>query len=177
MIVGFSGAKGSGKDLAYRILKEKYSHLNIEKIAFADPIRLKLFEIFNLNNNTYDILKRSLINISNEYGTITTVGGRDIVRGIGMLMRSYDENQFVKYVYDKVIANTDIIYICTDVRFQNEVEMFEKLGAKIALIQREGFDYDNHPSERLISKYDKLIVNDNIDNFKKQVVDFFEECL
>lgn len=178
LIIGFSGPKGCGKDKAFEIIKRNYPDLKVKKIAFADPIRKKLFEIFNLNENSYDNLKRSEnVTILGSTAVISRVDGREIVRGIGMLMRSYDEDQFVNYVRKEVLTNTDTIYICTDVRFENEVEMFKEMGCPIALIKREGYHYDNHVSERQISHYDELIVNDSLEKFEKRVIEFFEKTI
>ena len=176
MLVGFGGPKGCGKDKAFEIIRKRFHFLKIKKIAFADPIRNQLYDIFKLNDNSYDNLKRSTdVTILGTNAIITRVNGRDIVRGIGMLMRSYDEDQFVNYVRKEVEANPDTIFICTDVRFENEVEMFKQMGCPIALIRREGYQYDNHVSEQEISDYDRIIINDSLSNYEKQVIEFFED--
>jgi len=154
MIIGLTGAKGSGKDLFYTIANTQYPHLDIRKIAYADPIKEQIMNIFELQSELeYDAFKRSTVNYTLHSGqnTPATVAGRRLVREIGMLMRSYDVNQFTQYVEDKIAEAPRATWIITDLRFDNEVSSIKKLGGLIIKIKREGYGYDGHVTETEIS--------------------------
>lgn len=180
MIIGFAGPKRSGKDYAYNIIKNYFTYENdsvIERVAFADPIKQKICEIFNLSLNDLEELKtKSQLQIlcekCSEYGNFT---GRDLITGIGMLMRSYDEHQFERYVEDIVKSNPDKIYICTDVRFQSEVELIHSLGGFVVQIYRDAA-YEGTETERGISDYD-YVLNNNNEFFKDNIIDLVEHIL
>ena len=178
MIIGFSGPKGCGKDLAYQIIKEQFPDKKIEKIAFADPIKQFLCSLLNIDIDTYDKLKRvqklSLVDQDTNQ-TLTTIPGRQLVREIGMMMRDYDEEQFNRYVYQQVASNPDTIYVCTDVRFENEVNLIMDIcNGTIVLIEREGYNYDNHVTEQKISRYTYKIKNDTLEQYRHDVCEVFK---
>lgn len=178
MIIGFSGPKGCGKDLAYQIIKEQFPDKKIEKIAFADPIKQFLCSLLNIDINTYDKLKRvqSLSLVDQDCNeTLTIIPGRQLVREIGMMMRNYDDQQFNRYVYQQVASNPDTVYVCTDVRFENEVELIQDIcGGTIVLIERDGYNYDNHVTEQQISRFDYKIKNTTLEQYQKDVRAIFE---
>lgn len=180
MIIGFAGPKRSGKDYAYNIIKNYFTNENdsvIERVAFADPIKQKICEIFNLSLSDLEELKtKSQLQIlcekCSEYGNFT---GRDLITGIGMLMRSYDEHQFERYVEDIVKSNPNKIYICTDVRFQSEVELIHSLGGFVVQIYRD-VAYEGTVTERGISDYD-YVLNNNNEFFKDNIIELVEHIL
>ena len=178
MIIGFSGPKGCGKDLAYQIIKEQFPDKKIEKIAFADPIKQFLCSLLNIDLETYDRLKRvqSLSLVDQDCNeTLTTIPGRQLVREIGMMMRNYDDQQFNRYVYQQVASNPDTVYVCTDVRFENEVELIQDIcGGTIVLIERDGYNYDNHVTEQQISRFDYKIKNTTLEQYQKDIRAIFE---
>lgn len=181
MIIGFSGPKGCGKDLAYQIIKQNRPNVKIEKIAFADPIKQFLSFLLNIDLETYDKLKRvnnlSLVD-SDTNETLTTIPGRQLVREIGMKMRDYDEEQFNRYVFEQVINNPDVVYICTDVRFTNEVELIKhQCYGDIVLIERQGYNYDNHVTETMIEYYDYKIINDDLQSYTERVLTTFDKIV
>lgn len=181
MIIGFSGPKGCGKDLAYQIIKQNRPNVKIEKIAFADPIKQFLSFLLNIDLDTYDKLKRvnnlSLVD-SDTNETLTTIPGRQLVREIGMKMRDYDEEQFNRYVFEQVINNPEVVYICTDVRFTNEVELIKnQCYGDIVLIERQGYNYDNHVTETKIEYYDYKIVNDDLQSYTESVLTTFDKIV
>lgn len=177
MIIGFAGPKRSGKDYAYNIIKNYFTNENVERVAFADPIKQKICEIFNLSLNDLEELKTQsqlqiLCEKCGEYGNFT---GRDLITGIGMLMRGYDEHQFERYVSDIVKSNPDKFYICTDVRFQSEVELIHSLGGFVVQLYRNGVEYEGTETESGISDYDYALSNDAF--FKDNIIKLIEHIL
>lgn len=174
-VIGLTGPKGSGKDTVGDILKTSYD--GVQTIAFADPIKNVIQHIFNLNGgkNDYDSFKR--VDLSCNLEDVThSVPGRHVVREIGMLMRRYDEQQFNRYVREKIEKLPDTWWIVTDVRFDNEYIMLRELGATIIKIERPGYKYDGHITERGFDHHlvDYVINNDSTQlKLRQQVEEVF----
>lgn len=148
-IIALTGPKGSGKDTVARMIAEQYD--NVRTIAFADPIKKVINDLFDLdpsNNNQYDEFKRTQVTYQLPGYLSHAVHGRDLVREIGMLMRGYDEDQFNQYVVNCIRYEPDNVWIVTDVRFENEFELMQNLGAKIIQITHPDCNYDGHVTER-----------------------------
>lgn len=173
MIIGFAGPKRSGKDYAYGIIKSYFPY--IERIAFADPIKEKICDIFNIKKDELENLKTQTnlsIKGDNDYGLFS---GRELLTGIGMLMRGYNEHQFEAYVETVVKKNPDKLYICTDVRFQSEVNLIHSLGGTVIQIHRNGVEYEMSETEKGINNYDYLIENGF--TFEKDLIAIIGEIL
>lgn len=176
LIIGLIGPKGSGKDYAYSILFKHFD--NVDRVAFADPIKNTICELFSLQPDQLELLKRcSLIdfinhNTSQNYGSCI---GRDFVRNIGMLMRNYDDQQFNRYVENKIKDNPNTTWVVTDVRFPNEVELIKRLGGVLIEIHREGYAYDHHVTESGELHHDHLVVND--ENFEDNLVKLINQLM
>lgn len=167
MIIGFAGPKRSGKDYAYSIIEKHF--YNVMRVAFADPIKGKICEIFGINREELEKLKtkEDLFICSpcdgdgGDIGYYGNFSGRKLLTGIGMLMRSYNEHQFEDYVANIVnYGDPDKLYICTDVRFQSEVDLIHSLEGVVVQIQRDGVEYEGTETERGIKGYDYIIKND-----------------
>lgn len=176
LIIGFIGPKGSGKDYAYSILFKHFN--NVDRVAFADPIKNTICELFSLQPEQLELIKRcpqiDFINheTNNCYGSST---GRDFVRNIGMLMRNYDDQQFNRYVEDKIKDNPNTNWVVTDVRFPNEVELIKRLGGVLIEINREGYTYDQHVTESGKLPHDYLVDND--ENFEDNLVKLVKQLM
>lgn len=150
MIVALTGPKGSGKDTVGRLICEMYPQYNPVTIAFADPIKKTVNHIFNLSDEAeynYDRLKRSTLKLEDEE-EYYSIDGRRLVREIGMLMRSYDTQQFNNYVAGKIRNEPDRLWIVTDMRFDDEYIMLKDMGASIVKLIRPSYNYDGHITER-----------------------------
>ncbi len=182
-VIALTGPKGSGKDTVADIICNNFQ--NVTRVAFADPIKKVAQHIFLLNNDNneeYDRLKRSSIDISG--GRLETtwkhVEGRHVVREIGMLMRSYDSSQFTKYVSDAINKARGVsdIFVVTDLRFDNEYIMLKEYGAKIIKIMRPDYHYDGHITERGFNDYlVNCVINNNgsLQELEEQVMNIFKE--
>lgn len=164
-IVALTGPKGSGKDTVGQLIKELYPNQNVRTIAFADPIKKVIQHLFNLdaeNNDQYDLFKRTTLTYQLKDHLTHSVNARHVVREIGMLMRKYDEKQFVQYIWDEYTKDPTALWIVTDLRFDNEYMELKKMGAKIIKIARPSYHYDGHITERGFddSLVDKVVMND-----------------
>lgn len=160
-IIFLTGPKGSGKDTVAQLIAEKYD--NVKTIAFADPIKDVLLDLFNLaTKDHYDQFKRTNISYQLPGHLTEQIEGRKLVREIGMLMRSYDTRQFIDYVWKAIASDPNALWIVTDMRFDDEYLMAKQLGAKIVKITRPQYDYDGHISERNFDDHlvDNILHND-----------------
>lgn len=148
VIIGLHGAKGSGKDQFYKAVSEAFPELPIKKIAYADPIKNEVCRIFDLQNEQqYDLFKRTTVSYQLPGFAKHSVEGRDVVREIGMKMRWYDENQFVRYVEETIAQEPNTIWCITDLRFSNEFNSVRDLEGYVVKIKRGGIQYDGHATE------------------------------
>lgn len=163
MLIALSGFKGSGKDYVGQILVDDY---DFYAVAFADPIKRHVMEIFGLNTTAeYDTFKRDVL----TWGlNDCKVKGRQVVREIGMLMRSYDEQQFVRQVacfWEQVLSGITSVtprrrIVITDLRFQNELDWVRSFGGVAVRIERDGTESDGHVTEQRLS-IDMVIDNNS----------------
>lgn len=180
IVIGLHGAKGSGKDYFYQVVKQKYPQKDIRKIAYADPIKHKVMFLFNLKSEEeYDQFKRTKVTYR-VGGRDVEQDGRHIVREIGMMMRDYDPEQFVRYVESTIKASPNSIWCITDLRFRNEHDsIVDVLGGKIVKIKRKGFEYDGHVTETEFddNECDYIIHNDSnvLDAYEDAVVQLFND--
>ena len=160
-IIFLTGPKGSGKDTIAQIIAETYD--NVKTIAFADPIKDVMMDLFELaSKEQYDQFKRTDIVYKLPDHLSHPVSGRKLVREIGMLMRRYDQRQFIDYVWKEIAADPNALWIVTDMRFDDEYLMAKQLGAKIVKITRPFYNYDGHISERNFDDHlvDNILHND-----------------
>jgi len=181
--IGLHAAKGSGKDQFYKAVKQAFPELDIQKIAYADPVRFESCKILGLNNESeYDTFKRSTLYFNLDDGTPREISGRQIVREIGMTMLKYDQNQYIQYVEDRITKYPDPIWIITDVRFPSEsLSVKSILNGTLVKIKRNGFEYDGHVTETEIpdNVCDIVLENDNItlEQYNKLAVETFSKIL
>lgn len=182
IVIALTGPKGSGKDRVAEIIKENLGSLySVKNIAFADPIKKAVQHIFCLSPhdvNEYDNIKRTDL----RWNPMCSVPGRHVVREIGMLMRDYDTEQFVRYVEKEIKENSvpNSIWVVTDLRFDNEYTLLKKLSAVIVKVTRPNYYYDGHITER---GFDDTLVDYVIDNngtlkdLKQKVIETMKEVI
>lgn len=181
MIIALHGAKGSGKDEFYRLVQTIFPDLYVRKVAYADPIKDEICNIFDLQTEyQYDQFKRSDVTYQLPGYITHVIPGRHVVREIGMLMRSYDESQFVKYVERRIKIDDDAVWFITDCRFQNEVDSVKQMGGIIVKIKRDVASYDGHVTETEIADTDCDFVIENngtIEEFSDRIATFLNLIL
>ena len=174
VIIGLTAAKGSGKDLFWKCVNKHFNQNGSwNRVAFADPIKHKISNLFNIDLKGLEQLKRdNKVDIVSTSGQIYgTVSGRDFVRNIGMLMRDYDDTQFNRYVESQFIEQPESNFIVTDVRFQNEADLIHQYHGVIVKIERPGYGYDHHVTESGLIIPDYTIYNNGtISQFDEMVV-------
>lgn len=173
-IIALTGTKGSGKDTVGSLIQAMVPES--KTIAFADPIKKVIQGLFDLDKNDidqYDKFKRGFMEYSLPGYFRHSVPSRHIVREVGMLMRSYDEEQFCRYVLTQMIHNPNVLWIVTDLRFDNELKMVKGLGGIVVRIQRPNYKPDGHITEQGFADdvIDYNIVNDKDMNALKQQVE------
>ena len=184
LVIGLHGAKGSGKDQFYKAVKDAFPSLDVRKIAYADPIKEEVCRIFDLQNEEeYDNFKRTHLSFAFPSEVIRSmslreVSGRQVVREIGMMMRRYNEQQFVEYVERKISNAPEAIWCITDLRFVNELGSIRKLNGLVVKIKRSGVQYDGHVTETEFPDIlcDSIINNIDLtlDEYNKVAVKEFE---
>jgi len=181
-IIGLLGKKRSGKDTAADYLAS--NNKNIIKTAYAAPLKDACKLLFNL---TDDQVNGDSKETQDDYWKVSPrqilqFVGTDLFRkeiskllvDINIQDKFWTENLKKRYV-DDLNKNKSVIYIVSDVRFQNEVDLIHELGGKIIKISRDSIDniQDQHVSEKnidLITNYDFLIQNNStLDDFYNNI--------
>lgn len=180
MIIALTGPKGSGKDTVAAILYDSIP--NVKTIAFADPIKQKVMHLFDLaDTSQYDLFKRTTVSYNLKDHLTHTVTGRHLVREIGMLMRSYDPDQFNDYVKEAIHGSPDSIWVITDLRFDNEYMMIRDMKGLIVKVSNPNIQqHDLHITERGFddSLVDHVIINDGtILDLKVKLYDFAKKYI
>ena len=169
MIVGVLGKKFNGKDTVADFLVETWG---FEKRSFAGPLKEACKILFGLSEDQVNGDKK--VEVDEQWGVtprkILQFVGTDLFRRHMQEMAPWIEDKFwVQLVinqYQKLAKdNPDVLFVVSDVRFQNEVNMIHELGGKVIKVVRPGIadPKDEHPSERGIDEihdFDYLLPND-----------------
>lgn len=156
-IVAYVGVIGSGKDYQSDILIEEESYV---KLAFADPIRLLVAlqldipvddaELHNLVKSTNWRLERQTHNdLPPEEGPFAEIQGRKLYVALAEgIKQLFGEEAWVKVFMDNLIklrARGFKNIVISDARFWYELELLDKLRAKIYFTNFESFRYHKDP--------------------------------
>ena len=178
LVIGLHGSKGSGKDQFFTVLRKNFPQLDIQKIAYADPIKTEVMRIFGLQNEEqYDLFKWTQVQFCLQSGQNTPdcVSGRQVVREIGMLMRRYNSDQFIQYVNQRIAASPNTLWCVTDLRFDNELQSLQLLDNSIIVkIKRPGYNFDGHETETELpnSECSSIINNDGtLEQYEEKILD------
>jgi len=169
MLIGIVGKAGSGKDTAANHLCTKY---RFQRLAYATPIKKQLCSMLHIPLGEYNNLKRGTWK-SDDCGY--NFSGRNLLVGVGMMMRDHDDTQFVKYVDN--LLNPLVDTVISDVRFENEVEHIRSRNGIIINISRNGLDKSDSITEKLADNtYDYTLDNNGtIDDLNKQINELLKQ--
>lgn len=188
-IIAFAGRKRSGKTTFAGVVKSYYPDAKIYSFAgalkglCASILDISLFRLNDLKNNNgeiyVDIAKDTNIQdiIANETGTysydikqivsemkpVTTV--RELLQVVGTnIIRQLCPDWHVRKLEDRLKAEKPELAVIDDVRFPNEKEALEYMGARLFFVCRpDDFNVSNHPSETSLTWHDfttdDIIVN------------------
>lgn len=182
-VIALAGVKGSGKDSVAKIIQNHGNDngLTVRTVAFADPIKKvvqHIFELDDTSNEQYDLFKREVVKYQLPGYFSHLVTGRHIVREIGMLMRGYDDQQYIRYVRSKIESEPESIWIVTDMRFENEYSFLkEEYNAAMIKVKRVVDSTDKHITEREFADYRVRHLIENYstkENLVKETLEVFE---
>jgi hypothetical protein len=159
MLIGITGLKGSGKDTFATPLVWEQGFSNIK---MADPIKVMLSTMYNIAGYSPQEVHRRLEGILKET-PCSLLGGntpRSVMQTLGTeWARMVDPTHTLwsriweSRVIPLLKEGTPIV--CTDIRFEHEVEVIRRLGGTMVRIVRPGQEpRDPHPSEVLMEALD-----------------------
>lgn len=173
-ILALSGKKGSGKDFLGNFLCQER---NYTRIAFADPLKKAIEEIFSLNHDQLygsDKEKEDIYWGVSPRWLMTTIGTEMFRDFFGLLMKtkgiwSEEEkaNIWVKCAEKKIQVLREkglSKFVITDLRFKNEANWVKKNNGVIININRpQNTSSSDHISETDLSEeyFDHTFLNDD----------------
>ena len=184
MLIGITGIKYAGKDTSADYLVEKYG---FEKLILSKPLKDICKILFNFNDEQlYGNLKET---IDPNWGT----SPRIILQYLGTDILRKDINKIIPHINDNFWINKIISeykqkckeqkntkFVISDVRFQNEIDIINKLnGIVIKIIKPSLTNKDEHESEKNIYtlECDFEILNDGSKQDLYKKLDFLIDSL
>ena len=169
-IIGFLGAKHTGKDTAGNYLIEKF---NYTKYAFGDPVKDICKTMFSLTDSQItDPTEKEMIDprwgisprtmfqrIGTEFGQIGLYKLFPELKG-----KVPYRTLWVKLFEYWVKKNKSKMIVITDIRFEHEIKAIKDNNGVIIKINRETEFNDNHISEIELKTIDQSLIDYTIDN-------------
>jgi|SRR5215831_7796033 len=162
VILGLSGAKGSGKDTVAAYLVKEHG---FERKAFADPLKKSIAALFDIPFSEVDKLKNEELNIvalEEAFGGSHNMTFRTFLQRYGTEAHRdvFGEDFWLDYTLPVRGYYPGRAIVVTDVRFENEANRVRELGGHNVRIFRDGVeDQDQHRSEAFDFNYDLTILN------------------
>ena len=203
-IIGVSGKAGSGKDVFGYVAHDEFRAIHI---AFADVLKDEvagLFNMFRLNwesrnlYGTQEYKEKELI-LNTEF-TQSYVGSlyvkydedskavstyRLFLQWYGTeYRRAKDEDYWVRKLVDTCKVNPTALYVVTDMRFPNEVDIIKELGGITVRIMRSETEVicqsSFHSSETALTgvPHDVMILNrGSLKEYRENCKDWLESIM
>jgi hypothetical protein len=156
MLIGFAGAKGSGKNHAAEVI-QRYNDYAID-LAFATPLK-DMLKAIGITENQLNGSQEEKEEIT-KYGKST----RYLMQTLGTDWgRNYVHTDlWIQVMEGKILENIlhrDVLI--TDVRFENEADLVRKYGTLIHIVS-DTISQDTHISEQtLVPKEGDIIIPNN----------------
>lgn len=182
-IIGVTGRKHNGKDTLGNFFVENHGY---KRIAFADALKEACEKIFGFDNDQlYGDKKETL----DEYWEVTP---RTVLQYVGTelfrnqlepIMPKIGKDIWLKVVEKKILdnlkSNPSQKFIITDVRFENECNLIEKMGGVTIRVKRDSANNvkDCHPSEIDIEKLKvnaEILNNGTKEELYQDAIDFLK---
>lgn len=152
MIIGLCGCKRSGKDTVARFLTDTCNR-KVRLFAFADALRDVVKITFGFDDCDFqdDVSKETKISPLFPGSQFTPRRALQFV-GTDLFRNQVDPDIWVKIAENKLTQEQEegTIVIVTDVRFENEMNMLRRLGAKLWFVSREIKSFSSHASEAFV---------------------------
>jgi hypothetical protein len=177
-LIGFNGGMGSGKSTALEIIKSDCAR-KIVLVKFAQPL-------YDMQEYIYACID-SVITRGPDF-----VKDRKLLQWLGTDWgRGLDKDLWIKIwearVQEALNFYPDAIIVCDDVRFDNEAEIFKKLGGTIIKINsirateriNTANGLTNHPSEAGIKlDYVDYVIENNgtLEEYKDSLSNLYREA-
>lgn len=169
-IIGFAGAAGSGKTTAAKILNE----LGYERVRFAGPLKSMMLAVGLTVDEIDGPLKESpcaLLGGKTPRWAMQSIGyewGRQLI----------DPNLWIN-AWDRAVhaLPSHVAVVSDDVRFQNEVDAIRARGGLVVRIDRDGLKRGSHVSEQAHLRVDSVVHNDDLNQFRQNILAMGEEFL
>lgn len=127
-IIALSGFKGSGKDTIAQLISKNHNGQTYI-FSFADPIRQIISTLYNIDVPEYSKKEKTIFNVKGKNMTY-----RNLMISVGTHIRKFDNDVFTKAIEHQVNntlqQNEDAVIVISDVRYNREVSMLERLKAK-----------------------------------------------
>ena len=163
MILGLTGAAGSGKDSVADILVAKHG---FQRIAFADALYKEVSTAFNVPITflkTRETKEKRSARLSlghcmeGEFAQVVRqikhrgnrpIGHSNIPYSPRQILqwwgtdyrRAQRETYWIDKARDRLLSGPDQDWVVTDVRFQNEADLVRELGGRLGLVLRPGVE-------------------------------------
>ena len=147
-LIGLTGRKRSGKDLACQMLTEIVKPHVLQRIGFADALKIEISNALGLPVWYMEEHKNNFRLIYQGWGT----DWRRELCGADYWIRRWQE------VYDA--SKADVIVV-PDVRFLNEADYIMKAGGVVWRIKRTVSEIDLHRSETELDDFQFPTINND----------------
>jgi len=142
MLVGLIGLKGSGKDTLVKELERRNPNVKIVNLKFARGIKRLLDDYFNIHVSVYEHPE-----LKNKQIKRLGKSPRQLMIELGSYFRQITPECWINYIdnYLNEIRDNDyednegkkVIYIFTDVRFENEIAYLKSKKATLINVERK----------------------------------------
>lgn len=165
VLIGLSGAAGSGKDTAANIMVGTFmgAGRNVKTLSFAGKLKEVICSVFGIDSVMFE--DRTLKN-----ARMLALGGktpREVAQFVGTeCFRSIRSEVWVDCAMRQAqgYLSQGISVIFTDVRFMNEADAITSYGGTIVSLERNAVEVYNHASERDIPLIRNKLSNHVISN-------------